>query len=391
MLLPPPRGPLSALVHDALRHDDPSLPLPGAPATVVPDGIDPITDEDLQLALWTMFELHYRGFDDVADAWEWHADLIGLRTRLEDAFLAALRRDVAVPVARARSVPDRLRDLVDGDDGPSLSRALQLDADRAQFAEWAVHKSIYQLKEADPHTWGIPRLSGPVKAALVQVQVDEYGGGDTDRVHAELFRKTLRHLALDDSYGAYVPVVPGVTLAMSNCMSLFGLRRALRGALLGHLAAYEMTSSEPCARYAKGLRRLGGDQAACDFFDEHVTADALHEQLAAHDLCGRFADDTPALAEDILFGAAACLHLDQLFARHVLGAWTHGRPSLRDAAPDGHDVERRLPALRCEPSHNGLRAERPHRHNATLRSLTSNRPSTSSTTKSPRTTNGPSG
>ena len=48
-------------------------------------------------------------------------------------------------------------------------------------------------------------------------------------MHGELFRKLLRALGLDDAYGAYVDAVPGITLALSNVMSLFGLRRELRG------------------------------------------------------------------------------------------------------------------------------------------------------------------
>jgi hypothetical protein len=47
-----------------------------------------------------------------------------------------------------------------------------------------------------------------------------------------------------------------------------------------------MTSSIPNRAYANGLRRLGGDADATAFYDEHVEADAVHEQIAAHDLCG---------------------------------------------------------------------------------------------------------
>jgi hypothetical protein len=90
-----------------------------------------------------------------------------------------------------------------------------------------------------------------------------------------------------------------------------------------------MTSSEPCRRYAKGLRRLGGSERACGFYDVHVTADALHEQLAAHDLCGGLAETEPHLIEDIMFGAAACLAVDNRFAAHVLDSWSRGRSSLR--------------------------------------------------------------
>jgi hypothetical protein len=334
MILPAPRGPLSTALIDALRHDAPSrLPHPSQ----VRMADDPLADEDLQLTLWICYELHYRGFDDVADSWEWQPDVIGLRTAVEERTLEALRSEVSVP-HDSRPVADRLRALVDGDRGPQLSRFMQTQACREQLLEFVVHRSIYQLKEADPHTWAIPRLAGKAKAALVQIQVDEYGEGNQARMHSELYASLLRSLDLDGSYGAYVDAVPAITLAISNVMSLFGLRRELRGALVGHLAAYEMTSSAPCRRYAKGLRRLGADDRACAFYDVHVTADALHEQLAAHDLCGGLAEAEPELTEDIVFGAAVCLHIDNRFAAHVLDSWSNhesslGGPPLQNARP----------------------------------------------------------
>lgn len=326
MRLPEGRGPISGSVIDALRgsrYD--ALPL----AVDLPG--DVLADDDTQLALWILFELHYRGFDDVDDAAEWHPRALTLRRHLEDALLAQLRDDV--PVRHTdEPVTTRVRALVDADDGPSLSRYAQRRADRAQFAEFVAHRSTYQLKEADPHTWAVPRLPAAAKAALVEIQVDEYGTGDAERMHSELFRTLMRSFGLDDSYGAYVDAVPGITLAVSNVMSLFGLRRELRGAIVGHLAAYEMTSSIPSKRYAKGLRRVGGDEAACAFYDVHVTADALHEQLALHDLCGGLVSAEPDLADDVVFGAAACLHVEARFAEHVLGCWQQGRSSLRAPA-----------------------------------------------------------
>jgi hypothetical protein len=326
MQLPESRGPLTEALVDALRHGDPES-VPAAPAPAA----DPLVDDDVQLALWILFELHYRGFEGIDDAWEWEPAAIALRRALEQTLLDELRREVVVP-AGGEPVPARLAALVAADDGPPLSKYLQSEASHRQFVEFVVHRSIYQLKEADPHSWALPRLFGPAKAALVEIQTDEYGGGDPARMHSELYRKMLRELGLSDAYGHYVDAAPAITLALSNVMSLFGLRRELRGALVGHLAAYEMTSSAPCRRYAKGLRRLGGDDAACDFFDEHVTADALHEQLAAHDLCGGLAASEPELAEDVVFGAAACLHVDVRFAEHVLDAWEAGRSSLRTDA-----------------------------------------------------------
>jgi hypothetical protein len=326
MHLPQPRGPLTTGLFDALGRAVPPE-LPAVPSRIEVPG-DPLGDEDLQLALWTCYELHYRGFDGVPDSWEWHPRLIELRRTLEKALLEQLRREVLVPGGDL-PVAQRLWALVDADGGPQLSRYLQKRATPEQFLEFAVHRSLYQLKEADPHSWAIPRLRGRAKAALIEIQIDEYGGGREQHMHSELYRTLLRGLGLSDEYGNYLDAVPAITLAISNVMSLFGLNRELRGALVGHLAAYEMTSSAPCRRYGKAVRRLFGAEAPAEFFDVHVTADALHEQLAAHDLCGGLAADEPGLAEDIVFGAAACLHVDGRFARHVLDRWGARQPSLR--------------------------------------------------------------
>ena len=91
-----------------------------------------------------------------------------------------------------------------------------------------------------------------------------------------------------------------------------------------------MTSSLPNRRYGNGLRRLGFDRAATLFYDEHVEADAVHEQVAAHDLCGALARSEPELTRDILLGAACCLALDGRLGTHLLGRWKQGLSSLRE-------------------------------------------------------------
>jgi hypothetical protein len=118
-----------------------------------------------------------------------------------------------------------------------------------------------------------------------------------------------------------VDVVGAPTLAVNNLMSYFGLHRRRRGAILGHLAAYEMTSSLPNRAYGSGLRRLGGDAVATAFYDEHVEADAVHEQIAANDLCGSFAAAEPELAGQVLWGARCALAVDARWARALLGSW----------------------------------------------------------------------
>jgi hypothetical protein len=232
------------------------------------------------------------------------------------------------PVDAAR-VAQLLFRLESEDEGVSLSRHIEIEAGIEEFREFAVHRSFYQLKESDPHSWAIPRLDGAAKTALLEVQADEYGGGRPERMHSRLFAKTMRALGLDDRENAYLAHAPGETLATVNLMSATGLRRSRRGMIVGHLAMFEMTSSLPNRRYGNALRRLGFDGEATDFYDEHVEADAVHESIAAHDLAGGLARQEPALAADILFGARALLFLEDRLARRLLGAWEEGRTSLR--------------------------------------------------------------
>jgi hypothetical protein len=195
-----------------------------------------------------------------------------------------------------------------------------------------VHRSAYQLKEADPHSWAIPRLSGLPKAALVEIQADEYGGGDAERVHAQLFARSMAALGLDASYGAYLDVIPGFTLATVNLMSWMGLHRRLRGGIVGHLALFEMTSSIPNGRYGRGLRRLGLEEAT-PFFDEHVEADAVHENIAAVDLAGGLARAEPELTAQIIWGARALAELEARWERRLLDCFEDGVSSLGAPIP----------------------------------------------------------
>jgi hypothetical protein len=292
-----------------------------------------LADEDLQLALYLCFELHYRSFEHVDAGWEWNPDLLAIRAQLEQRFLATLEAELGQAEAvRPENVGERLFELEEGDGGVSLSRYLETEGTLEEFREFVIHRSLYQLKEADPHSWAIPRLSGAAKTALLEVQADEYGGGRAERMHSALFAKTMGALGLDDRENGYLGQIPGETLATVNLMSALGLRRSRRGAIVGHLAMFEMTSALPNRRYGNALRRLGFDEEATDFYDEHVEADAVHENIAPYDLAGRLAREDPEMARDIIFGALALLYLEGRFARHLLDAWQRGESSLR-AAP----------------------------------------------------------
>ena len=145
-------------------------------------------------ALYLCYELHYRGLAGVDDDWEWEPSLLrGARARsrtLRGGLLDARRR------RRRGLAPEEmdlaLRAIDEADEGtvavaPPRARRARCE----QFREFLVHRSAYQLKEADPHSWAMPRLRGPPKAAMVEIQADEYGGGAPERIHAQLFADAM--------------------------------------------------------------------------------------------------------------------------------------------------------------------------------------------------------
>lgn len=312
MLTPKGRGSLSDVVFESMRSTKPSW---HEALHTLPDD-----DNDLQITLWALYEMHYRGFDDVDDTLEWQPELIELRRSLESSFEHDLR-DRAPSGTPDGDFADAFFGFVADHDGPSMARFVHREADREQALELLRMRSIYHLKESDPSAWLVPRLPNATKAALVELQFDEYGGGDPTKLHAELFARGMDDCGLRPEYGAYIDDVPLEVLEENNAMSLFGLSRRLRGAALGHLAAFEVTSSIPSRRMAQGFSRLGLPASIIGYYTEHVEADAVHEQLAVRTICGSLLADDPALRDDVFFGAFTCLDLEDRFARRMLAEW----------------------------------------------------------------------
>jgi hypothetical protein len=327
---PPPqaRGPLSAAVLEALHATDPAVRRAASYVTDRADAADPY-GEDLQLALYCCYELHYRGFAGVPAEHEWNPELLTARAALERPFLAALRADVA-PGSDVDAELETL--LVEPVDAAGVSHHLRSAGEQWQFREYVAHRSLYHLKEADPQAWVIPRLSGAAKAGLVTVEHDEYGAGRAERMHSRLFAELMAALDLDPTYGAYLDTAPAEAIAEVTFMSLCGLHRALRGALVGQFALVELTSSPGSDRLVRGMRRLGLPEPAIAFYAEHVEADAVHEQMVRRHVLAPLLAAEPQLAADVVFGIRASGLLADRLSDLLLERWSSGRSTLRAAA-----------------------------------------------------------
>ncbi|GAO08320.1 iron-containing redox enzyme family protein [Streptomyces lydicamycinicus] len=330
--LPRPRGHLSDTVISWLRIGEGPLPTREEVQREGPYGAD------LQLALYVLYELHYQGFDGVDDDREWAPAPLSVRRYLEEAFLRALRADV--PALGAQEALAGLL-IEPADDSSSVSHYVKREGRLWQLREYAALRSLYHLKEADPHAWVLPRLRGRAKAGMAAIEFDEFGAGRAEDIHAQLFADLMADLALETAYGHYVDVAPAETLAIVNLMSLLGLHRSLRGALVGHFAAVEVTSSPGSRRLAEAMRRTGAGPAAERFYDEHVEADAVHEQIVRREVIDGLLKDEPDLEPDVAFGIGATTLLEDRLATYLLAAWREERSAL--PAPLPH-VRTRKPA-----------------------------------------------
>ncbi len=168
-----------------------------------------------------------------------------------------------------------------------------------QLREFVVHRSAYQLKEADPHSWALPRLHGGAEGRARR------DPGRRVRRRPRRARSTRRcsptamdALGLDsDATAPTSTAIPGVTLATVNLMSLLRAAPALarRDRRPPRPVRDDVVDPEPALRRRAAPARASAS-AATDFFDEHVEADAVHENIAAVDLAGGLARQEPALA-----------------------------------------------------------------------------------------------
>jgi hypothetical protein len=210
-----------------------------------------------------------------------------------------------------------------------LSWYLQDTGTWKQLREYFVHRSLYHLKEGDPHAWAIPRLTGQAKASFVAVEFDEYGAGRGPRIHQQLFADLMNAADLEPAYLGYLDAVPAESLAVVNLMSLFGLHRRWRGAAIGHFASTEITSPPGSRRLVAALQRLGAPETCVLFYREHVEADAVHEQVVRTDVVGDLVSQEPQLEPDVVFGIRACGVVEDRLADLMTTSWAAGQTSLR--------------------------------------------------------------
>lgn len=327
-VLPTARGPLSMAVINLLAERAPRYRLDRIEASIedsAPYGID------VQLSLYVCYELHCRGFAGVDPGWEWNPGLLHLRSRLEDAFLTAVRRDVGPVGGNADEEMHQLSVTPDAEN--AAAQYLRRAGTWQQMREYFVHRSLYHLKEGDPHAWAIPRLTGQTKAWFAAAEFDEIRAGDCENVHQRLFTDLMVAAGLDPTYLAHLDTVPAETLAVVNLMSLFSLHRQHRGAAVGHFAANEITRSPVARGLVEALNRVQAPDECRAFYRRNAEGDGSHGQIVRTRVVGDLIGREPGLEPDVVFGMRAFGVVEDRLATHLTRCWSAGLDSLRHPVP----------------------------------------------------------
>jgi len=283
---------------------------------------DPL-DHDLQLALYVLNELHFAGWVGVDDDLEWNPAVTALRYELSHEFERRLRHTLPVSLSGPAAEVRRLLALP----GPSVSTYLRDHGTVEQVRESMILRSAYQSKEADPHTFAVPRFAGPTKRVLTEIQSGEYGVGHR-RSHAELFGDALVGLGLDPTPNAHVDACTGPALAVSNLVTLGAMQRRLRGVVLGQLSLFEMDSVIPNQRMVDCCDRLGLDEGVRPFFDIHVLADTEHQVMVEASFLVEYPRIDPKQVHNLLLGMRAQSLIDHAVARDAVPNWKRHRSAL---------------------------------------------------------------
>ena len=111
---------------------------------------------------------------------------------------------------------------------------------------------------------------------------------------------------------------------------MFGLHRSMRGAIVGHFAGTEITSSPGARRIVDALVRMEAPAPCIHFYAEHVEADAVHEQVLRNDVVGNLIRQEPGIEKEVVFGLRALSYVEDRLARTLMAAWTQGQTALID-------------------------------------------------------------
>jgi hypothetical protein len=163
----------------------------------------------------------------------------------------------------------------DNSAGRSAADFLANDATREQFRVVVAEYAVDGLTEAQNFFPAIPRLPIRAQMAVMRVLIDEFGCGNLQRAHSELYMDLLRELDLPTDLASHLRSVSAEGLAFANCFYWLASRAPDVEYFLGALAYLEAYIPTGFSCLDAACRRLGLEHGR--YYSEHIHIDDFHK------------------------------------------------------------------------------------------------------------------
>ncbi|MGD6741593.1 iron-containing redox enzyme family protein [Streptomyces sp. BH106] len=198
---------------------------------------------------------------------------------LEDEQIAqrAARIEATAPAMAGRTDLMRLikeRLALEEAEPPACERVMAEELTRNQFREVVAQFAVDGLTESEsflPIVWRLPRKS---KMAIFRVLVDEFGCGNLDQAHFNIYRELAGELGLSQDERDYLHTTNPETFDYVNMFFWAAARAPRPEYFLGCLCYLETSILYAFKCFADGARRLGLEGAR--YYTEHLHIDHFH-------------------------------------------------------------------------------------------------------------------
>ncbi|MBP2328749.1 hypothetical protein JOF56_009134 [Kibdelosporangium banguiense] len=209
---------------------------------------------------------------------EAYADML----EIERAWVAGLAAEIeaqAPEFSSRNELLDALQDLLDAEErgvpGPDEFFLAQ-EATLAQFTSVVADFAVDGLVESQSHLGIIPRLPAKARTAVLRVLIDEFGCGNDEQEHAQLYTGLVTELGMPAELEHYVGIAPDECFAYVNLFHWFAERAPMPEYFLGAYAYFESSVLYAFRCYAEATKRLGIVNGK--YYAEHLYIDAYHSK-----------------------------------------------------------------------------------------------------------------
>lgn len=161
--------------------------------------------------------------------------------------------------------------------GPSeAERFLAEEATLEQFKEVVTDFAVDGLVESQSHLGIIRRLPARARTTVLRVLIDEFGCGNDEQEHAQLYAALVSELGLPTDLEYYVARAPDECFAYVNLFHWFADRAPDPEYFLGAYAYFESSVLYAFRCYARASERLGIRNGK--YYTEHLYIDSFHSK-----------------------------------------------------------------------------------------------------------------